>query len=202
MFRDRKRFLVSALGVAMLLTGLVVAGRLGSELLNQQNTDNAQNRAWQQFVGAAQGQAPALGAPSPGASAPATLPGSVYLKLTVPNLNKEGFAVNGDWGSLTTASMVHYRGSPAPGEKGNVLVAFHRETHWMDINQLTVGDQVRLQTTDLKVHVYQIDTVHTVRPSNVSLLRPTQGADLTLITCDPPWQDYNRLVFRGHLVPG
>jgi sortase (surface protein transpeptidase) len=39
-----------------------------------------------------------------------------------------------------------------------------------------------------------------VRPSDVSLLRPTDGSDLTLITCDPPWQDYNRILFRAHLV--
>ena len=198
MFGDWKRFLASALGAALLLTGLVLGGRVAYDVLHQQGTDNAQDKAWQQFVVAAQGQAP-----SPVASAPAALPGSVYLKLTVPRLNnKEGVAVNGDWGSLTTASMVHYKDSPAPGEKGNVLVAFHRETHWMDINQLVAGDQVQLQTTDLKVHVYQIDSVHTVRPSDVSLLRPTQGEDLTLITCDPPWQDYNRMVFRGHLVQG
>ena len=35
--------------------------------------------------------------------------------------------------------MVHYRDSPSPGQKGNVLVAFHRETHWYDINQLGAG---------------------------------------------------------------
>ncbi|MEA2684507.1 MAG: sortase [Chloroflexota bacterium] len=182
----------------MLITGLVIGGRLALQVTRQQNTDSAQDKAWQQFVVAAQGQAPS---PGPSAAA-AALPGSVYLKLTVPKLsNKDGVAVDGDWGSLTTASMVHYKDSPAPGAKGNVLVAFHRETHWMDINQLAAGDQVQIQTTDLKVHVYQIDLVRTVHPTDVSLLRPTEGNDLTLITCDPPWQDYNRMLFRGHLVP-
>ena len=195
MTRDPRRFLVSAIGVAMLITGLVIAGRLGLQMLHQQSADSGQDKAWQQFTKAVQGQDTAAAA-----AVPATA-GNIYLKLTVPRLsNKEGVAVDGDWNSLHDASMVHYHDSPAPGAKGNVLVAFHRETHWMDINQLRAGDQVQLQSRDLKVYTYVIDAVRTVDPSNVALLRQTDGNDLTLITCDPPWQDYNRLIFRGHLV--
>jgi len=50
------------------------------------------------------------------------------------------------------------------------------------------------------VHTYRVDFVRTLSSVDVSLLRPTTGNDLTLITCDPPRQDYNRLVFRAHLV--
>ena len=193
MLSDWKRLLASALGVALILTGVVIAGRLGLQLLQQQRVERAQDHAWQQFTQAVRGESTPL--PSDA--------GNIYLKLTVPRLgNRSGVAVDGDWTSLTTASMVHYRDSPAPGAKGNVLLAFHRETHWMDVNQVSAGDQLLLQTRDLVTHTYTVDFVRIVGPSDVSLLRPTDGNDLTVITCDPPWQDYNRMVFRAHLVSG
>ena len=191
MSRDFRRFLVSAVGVAMLLTGVVIAVRLGLQMTHQQSSDVKQDHAWQQFTQAVQGQNVAVPADA----------GNIYLKLVIPRLaNKDGVAVDGDWNSLKDASMVHYHDSPAPGGKGNVLLAFHRETHWLDVDQVKAGDQVQLQAKDLKTYTYVIDFVRTVSPSDVSLLRDTPGSDLTMITCDPPWQDYNRLVFRGHLA--
>lgn len=191
MLHDLRRFLASAVGLAMLITGVVIAGRLGLQMTHQQATEGKQDRAWQQFTQAVQGQNVAV----------PTDAGNIYLKLVVPKLaNKDGVAVDGDWSSLKDASMVHYHDSPAPGAKGNVLLAFHRETHWMDINQVRAGDQVLVQDKELKTYTYVIDFVRTVNPSDVSLLRQTTGNDLTMITCDPPWQDYNRMLFRGHLV--
>jgi len=193
MARDWKRLLAAVLGVALVVTGLFIGGRLGMQVLQQHNAEQSQNRAWQNFTTAVKGQ-------DTGAITVPADAGNIYLKLTVPGLGKDGVAVDGDWNSLHDASMVHYHDSPAPGAKGNVLLAFHRETHWIDINKLKAGDQVQLQTRDLVVHTYQVDFVRTVSSVDVSLLRPTTGNDLTLITCDPPWQDYNRLVFRAHLV--
>ncbi|GAC1333295.1 MAG: hypothetical protein NVSMB17_13560 [Candidatus Dormibacteria bacterium] len=196
MTRDLRRFLASAVGAAMLLTGVVIAARLGLQMTHQQGTEAKQDRAWQQFTQAVQGQAPQTA----NAVVPADA-GNIYLKLTVPKLgNKDGVAVDGDWNSLKDASMVHYHDSPAPGAKGNVLLAFHRETHWLDVNAVQAGDQVQIQDRNLKTFTYVIDFVRTVNPSDVSLLRQTEGNDLTMITCDPPWQDYNRMLFRGHLA--
>jgi sortase A len=133
--------------------------------------------------------------------APAAPPSSeIYLKLTVPKLGTDGIAINSDWTGLKRAGMVHYAQSPAPGRQGNVLLAFHRETHWYEINQLRAGDDVQLETTDQKVYTYRVDFVRIVPPSNVDLLKATDGHDLTMITCDPIWQDYNRMIFRAHLV--
>ena len=193
MAHNWKRLVASALGVALVVTGLFIGARTGMQMLRQQNADRSQDRAWQHFTGAVQGQDGGT------ITVPADA-GNIYLKLTVPRLGKDGVAVDGDWNSLHDASMVHYHDSPAPGAQGNVLLAFHRETHWMDINQLKAGDQVQLQTRDLLLHTYQVDFVRTVHPSDVTLLRPTAGNDLTMITCDPPWQDYNRMLFRAHLV--
>jgi LPXTG-site transpeptidase (sortase) family protein len=185
-----RTILIRCVAVAMILAGLILAGRLAYTLLHQQNHDIAQNKAWQTFVGAAAGQ------DKPDASPPA---GGLYLKLTIPKINKDGIAVNGDWDSLKDASMVHYKDSPAPGAKGNVLVAFHRETHWLDVSNVGTGDMVNVQTADGKTYNYKIDFMRIVVPTDVDLLKPTDGNDITLITCDPPWSDSKRMVFRAHL---
>jgi sortase A len=193
-----KTALVRCVAVAMILAGLVVGGKVGYGLVSQQNAGSTQDKAWQTFVSAAAGQDNvSASAASP---APAGVPDGLYLKLTIPKINNSAVAVDGDWSSLHQVSMVHYHDSPAPGAKGNVLVAFHREPHWIDINKVGAGDMVQIQTADGKTYNYQIDQVKIVKPTEVDLLKPTTGNDLTLITCDPPWQDYDRMMFRAHLV--
>ena len=192
-----KTALVRCVAVAMILAGLLVGGRVAYGLLNQQKADTAQDKAWQTFVSAAAGQDNVSASASPPA---AGVPDGLYLKLTIPKINNSAVGVDGDWNSLHQSSMVHYHDSPAPGATGNVLVAFHREPHWIEINKVVAGDMVQIQTADGKTYNYQIDQVKIVKPTEVDLLKPTTGNDLTLITCDPPWEDYDRMMFRAHLV--
>jgi LPXTG-site transpeptidase (sortase) family protein len=194
--------LIRCVAVALILTGFVMAGRVVYTLNHQASHDSAQDKAWQQFMGAAQGQAPGS-SPAPAESPSGTsveIPSGLYLKMTLAKLGRDAVAVNGDWDSLKTSSTVHYKTSPAPGQKGNMLIAFHREPKWLDIN-LQAGDMVRIDALDRKTYMYKVDFVKIVSAKDVSDLKATAGTDLTLITCDPPWQDYNRMVVRAHLVP-
>ena len=196
-----------SLGVALLLAGLIFAGRLIYDINRVSQAETSQDKAWQRFSVAAQGLAPSASpAPSPDASPTATpdvgLPDGIFLKMTLPSVSKDAVAVNGDWNSLKTSNTVHYKDSPGPGQKGNMLIAFHREPKWLDINNVKAGDLVQIDALDRKSYQYKIDFVKTVPASDVSNLRPTTGTDLTLITCDPPWRDYDRMVFRAHLVTG
>jgi sortase A len=199
--------LVRCVAVAMILAGLTVGGKVLYGFATVQKQDTDQDKAWQTFVSAAAGEKADAAAASPGANpgdaggggGGGSAAGPLYLKLTIPKINTFGVAVDGDWNSLHQSSMVHYHDSPAPGAKGNVLVAFHREPHWIDINKVGAGDAVEIQTADGKTLHYKIDFVKVIKPSDIELLKPTQGNDLTLVTCDPPWQDYDRMVFRAHL---
>ncbi|MBV8528257.1 MAG: hypothetical protein JOZ75_08090, partial [Candidatus Dormibacteraeota bacterium] len=47
---------------------------------------------------------------------------------------------------------------------------------------------------------YRVTGRWVLAPSAVTQLVPTTGHELTLITCDPWWQDYNRIVWRADLV--
>lgn len=109
-------------------------------------------------------------------------------------------AGNGTWTLLNSRSMVHYAGTPNPGQQGNVIIAFHREPDFQYINQLNVGDTITIQSRTCQTFVYKVTNRWDLSPSKVSQLGPTSGHELTMITCDPWWQDYNRLVWRAELI--
>ena len=111
-----------------------------------------------------------------------------------------GVAVNGNWTQLDDRSMVHWYGSPDPGGDGNVIIAFHREPDYQNIDQLAVGSTVTIENRSCQTYVYTVTQRWDLAPSAVTQLVPTSGQVLTLITCTPWWQDYDRLVWRADLT--
>jgi sortase A len=109
-------------------------------------------------------------------------------------------AGNGTWALLDSRSMVHYAGTPDPGQQGNVIIAFHREPDFQYINELNVGDTITIQNRTCQTYVYRVTAKWDLPPSRVTQLGPTSGHELTMITCDPWWQDYNRFVWRAELI--
>ena len=109
-------------------------------------------------------------------------------------------AGDGTWTLLNSRSMVHYMGTPSPGQQGNVIIAFHREPDFQYINQLNVGDLITIQNRACAKFVYKVTGRWDLAPSKVTQLAPTSGHELTMVTCDPWWQDYNRLVWRAELI--
>jgi LPXTG-site transpeptidase (sortase) family protein len=109
-------------------------------------------------------------------------------------------AGNGTWALLNSRSMVHYSGTPDPGQQGNVIIAFHREPDFQYINQLNVGATITIQNRTCQTFVYKVTARWDLAPNHVTQLVPTSGHELTMITCDPWWQDYNRFVWRAELI--
>ena len=63
-----------------------------------------------------------------------------------------------------------------------------------------IGDTVTIHDKACQTFVYKITGRWDLAPDRVTQLSPSTGYDLTLVTCDPWWQDYNRLVWRASLV--
>ena len=118
----------------------------------------------------------------------------------LPQYGYVGVAVNGNWTQLDDRSMVHWYGSPDPGGDGNVIIAFHREPDYQNIDQLAVGGTVTIENRSCQTYVYTVTQRWDLAPSAVTQLVPTSGQVLTLITCTPWWQDYDRLVWRADLT--
>jgi LPXTG-site transpeptidase (sortase) family protein len=212
-WRFRARRLALLAGAVLILTGLgITAGGLVNDAKVQQavaargaNDVNAVN-SW--LSGAASGASSADSAPASTSPTDSTCGGGgtesdAYALVEFTGLSQYGYvgvAVNGNWTQLDDRSMVHWYGSPAPGGDGNVIIAFHREPDFQFIDQLTAGETVTIEDRSCNTYVYTITQNWVLDPSNVTQLVPTGGQQLTLITCTPWWQDYNRLVWRADLT--
>ncbi len=200
-------------GVALVLAGI---GILGLGLYNgwlvqkqvqarQTNDQNALN-AWDH--GGSQALAGAVSGPpsSPTATATGSACGggaNGYALVNFSGLSQYGYAgvaVDGNWTRLDDHSMVHWHGSPAPGGAGNVIIAFHREPDYQNIDKLSPGETITIEDASCTTYVYTVTRRWDLRPSAVNQLAPTSGHELTLITCTPWWQDYDRLVWRANLT--
>lgn len=105
---------------------------------------------------------------------------------------------------------VHYPISPKPGENGNVVVVGHSSNNILNagkykfafaiLNYLEPGDTIIMQYNS-KRYVYKVTEKFIVKPDDVSVLGPTSSlASLTLITCDPPGTNINRLIIRADQI--
>ena len=70
-----------------------------------------------------------------------------------------------------------------------------------DIDQLAVSDTFYIHVLG-EVLAYKVDAIHTVLPTDTSLLQIADGKDLvTLVTCTPFGINTHRLLVRGHRIP-
>lgn len=200
-------------GAALVVAGIVVIAVPLVGTWVRGNADDQALRDWNSGGSSAlAGAVPHDPDAIPGSSTAATstcrpdaAPAADYALVSFPSLPQYGYsgvAGNGDWNMLHQRSMVHYTTSAAPGQQGNVIIAFHREPHYEHIDQLGVGDLVTVQDRSCNTWTYRITQRWTESPDQVSQLVSTSGHDLTLITCTPWWRDDDRIVWRGTLARG
>ncbi|MDX5996084.1 class GN sortase [Shewanella oneidensis MR-1] len=75
--------------------------------------------------------------------------------------------------------------SASAGERGNTVIAGHRDTHFAILKGMTVGRRLALQTAAGKEIVYQVVATKVVHESQTELMAPSDDNRLTLITCYP-----------------
>jgi LPXTG-site transpeptidase (sortase) family protein len=101
----------------------------------------------------------------------------------------------------------HYPGTAMPGEKGNCVVAGHRNhvlAHALrHLDKIDVGDTVEI-TYDGSVFVYEVVQTLVVNPDEVWVMgsKVLEGKThvLTIITCTPPRNPTQRLIVHAALV--
>jgi sortase A len=88
-----------------------------------------------------------------------------------------------DDSTLRTAAG-HLSDTPLPGEPGNSAIAGHRDTLFRKLKDVRVGDRIAVTRPAGSVYFTVRDT-RVVAPTDVSVLAPTEGPTLTLVTCYP-----------------
>ena len=98
----------------------------------------------------------------------------------------------------------HMPDTPLPGAPGNSVISGHRTTYgapFHDVDVLTWGDIIEVDTA-IGTHTYEVRELKIVKPTDVWVTEPRNGAWLTLTTCHPKFSSRQRLIVFAELVDG
>jgi len=122
------------------------------------------------------------------ASSPARPPtlveGGVLGEISVPRLQLDAIVVQGNSPDDLKHAVGHLSNSALPGEHVYVVLAAHRDTFFRPLRDIRVGDEITFKTQE-RSFAYVVESMEVVAPSDVSVLQPSAGHDLTLLTCFP-----------------
>ena len=105
-------------------------------------------------------------------------------RLEVPRLGESRSVIEGASGTSLAFAVGHVDGTAWPGERGNVVLAGHRDGAFHILSRLEVGDVLGVE-----IHAgsrrYVVDGTYVVRADDTRWLEPTSEDRLTLLTCYP-----------------
>lgn len=128
------------------------------------------------------------------------------IGVKVPVVYDEPSPYNDPVQKALERGVVRYWNTSNPGETGNVAILGHSSN-----NLLNSGDYKyvfvnlkRLEAEDIiyldyegKRYAYKVTESKILPPNDLSYVQPTDVPSVTLITCDPPGTDTNRLYVRA-----
>jgi LPXTG-site transpeptidase (sortase) family protein len=106
------------------------------------------------------------------------------VKLSIPRIHLRAVVLEGTSRRSLLLGPAHLEGTGAPGVRGNMVIAGHRDTFFRHIDSLRYGDDVYILKSSEQFH-YVVVRKRVVESTNVSVLHATKDSELTLITCYP-----------------
>jgi sortase A len=136
-------------------------------------------RAW----GQAQNGVPA---PKPWPWADTTPIAKLELPLHAPgNEARELMVLDGASGRNLAFGPTHDPASVRPGMRGNSVIEGHRDTHFRALEQVRVGDRVRIQGVERRWVSFVVVDVRAVDSRRFRIALDADAPRLTLVTCYP-----------------
>lgn len=135
-------------------------------------------------------------------------PGGSIARMYIPRLDKQWVVVEGVKPRDIRFAPGHYPRSAMPGKVGNFAVAGHRSPAiFWDLDKMRRGDPIVVETRG-QYFVYLVTAVKIVKPNQVEVVAPVPGQPgktptermLTLTTCNPKWDNYERLIVHAKLA--
>ncbi|MEV4540222.1 class E sortase [Micromonospora echinaurantiaca] len=208
----RLRAGIRVTGEVLITFGLVVLLFAGYEVWGKSAiVDAHQNDLSQQLAQAWGPDGDPTVAPSTSASPTAKpkppVQGKPIAGLYIPKLDKNWVVVEGVTQKDIRYAPGHYPTSAMPGQVGNFSVAGHRNraTFWR-LDELHDGDAIVVEDKNTW-YVYKVTRNHIVKPTQVEVVAPVPGKPgqkptqrmLTLTTCNPKFDNYQRLIIHAEL---
>ena len=169
----------------------------------------AQRQAAEQYNAMLSGTAITKGGASapPLAYAEQLTVGGVMAYVDIPKINVYLPVQHGTDADTLERAVGHVVGTSLPvgGSSTHAVLSAHSgmasSKLFSDIDQLEKGDVFFIHVLGDTL-AYKVDAIHTVLPTDTSLLQIKDGKDqVTLVTCTPFGVNTHRLLVRGHRVP-
>lgn len=133
---------------------------------------------------------------------PPSLDGGAIGIMTIPKINLKVAIGEGVDNETLKFAVGHFKGTAMPGEKGNFCAAGHRSYTYNEyfnrLDEVNKGDEIIVKTQKGEFK-YQVTDQFVVEPSQVEVLKPTDDATLTLVTCTPVRVATHRLIIKAKL---
>ena len=133
--------------------------------------------------------------------------GGVICYIDIQKINVYLPVQHGTGAETLEKSVGHVVGTSLPvgGSSTHAVLSAHSgmasSKLFSDIDQLEQGDNFYIRVLGDTL-AYEVDVIHTVLPTDTSLLQIEEGEDLvTLVTCTPFGVNTHRLLVRGHRIP-
>jgi len=120
--------------------------------------------------------------------------------LRIPSIESESPVREGVSQGVLADSLGHEPDTAYIGEKGNCVIAGHRNysfgKYFNRLNEVKVGDYIYVDTLD-STYKYEVFDIIVVLPDDLSVLDDTDEEVLTLYTCTPVVLGTHRLVVKA-----
>src|ERR1700685_344532 len=110
--------------------------------------------------------------------------GGALVRLTIAKIKLDAVIVEGTSHKSLKLGPGHMQRSALLGSSGNMVVVAHRDTFFRHLDELREGDEVDLRRRG-EVYRFEVTGRRVVEPTDLSALRQSSSAQLTLITCYP-----------------
>jgi len=164
------------LPLLFVVLGLGLLGYVGYQYWDMYHTQQQLEAQWERQ--AASAAAPGL---------PKQIPAADTLtRVSIPRINMDAIVVEGASRKQLSIGPGHMIDTAMPGEPGNAVITGHRDTFFRHIYELKKGDEIIIRRNG-QVFKYQVTGKKIVEPEDISVLKPTEDPQLTLITCYPTY---------------
>lgn len=159
-----------------MVVGVALLGYVGSEYWAMHREQQALHKRWEQ-----QQNASAV----PVANAAATNDDGL-TRVVIPKISLDLIVEEGTNHKALRLGPGHLQNTPAPGELGNSVLSAHRDTFFRHIYELAKGDEIQVRRQG-HTYVFEVTGKKIVEPDDLSVVKNTPDARLTLITCYPTY---------------
>ena len=106
-------------------------------------------------------------------------------RLSAKSGEVELIVLSGGSGRTLAFGPGHLSASSLPGQRGNSVIAGHRDTHFNFLRDVEIGESIVIETIAGRKHLYKVTGIDVVDARRGSLLLDTEEAMLSLVTCYP-----------------